>query len=318
MTNTLIIIVKGNNMTTSHLEHFLSAPVHHEQVGQNTIAYRKFGKGPVLLMIHGWPLCGATYRFLIPTLQQHFTCIVPDSPGLGNTKWQNDEDLKFPAQANTFKQFMHQIKASKYHLLAHDTGATIARILAAEDDKNVQSLVLLNTEIMNHRPSPLPLYQALFRIPGASWAFKQLLKSKTYVKSSLGFSGCFYDNRLINDEFYQLYIQPLISNKAKRLGALSYLNAIDWNLVDQLDTTHQAIKAPLKLIWGTEDPFFPLENARTLIGLSPRCNGMVEIEKTALMAYEEQPEKVLDAAFEFWGKHDIIKVDQKTEALAMA
>jgi len=305
-------------MTDSYLKVFQSAPVHHEQVGRNTIAYRKFGKGPVLLMIHGWPLCSATYRFLIPTLQQHFTCIVPDSPGLGETKWQDIEDLKFPAQANTFKQFMYQLKISKYHLLAHNTGATIARILAAEDVKSVQSLVLLNTEIMNHRPSPLPLYQTLFRIPGSNWAFKHLLKSKTYVKSSLGFAGCFYDKSLINDEFCQLYIQPLILNKTKRLGALSYLDAIDWKLVDRLDTIHQEIKAPLKLIWGTEDPFFPLENARTLIGLSPKCDGLIEIEKTALMAYEEQPEKVLNAAFEFWRKHDFIQVDKKFEDLAIA
>jgi len=305
-------------MTDSHLEHFLSAKVHHEQVGNNTIAYRKFGKGPVLLMIHGWPLSGATYRFLIPTLQQHFTCIVPDSPGLGETKWQNVDDLKFQAQANTFKKFMSQLNIPKYHLLAHDTGATIARILASENVKSVQSLVVLNTEIMNHRPSPLPLYQILFRLPGAGWVFKQLLKSKAYVKSSLGFAGCFYDNNLVNDEFYHLYIQPLIDNKAKRLGALSYLTAIDWSLVDQLDTIHHKIKAPLTLIWGTEDPFFPLKNARTLVGLSPQCDGLVEIEKTALMAYEEQPEKVLNAAFEFWRKHDVIGAEQNIEALAMS
>ena len=305
-------------MTDSHLKAFLSAPLHYEQVGRNTIAYRKFGKGPVLLMIHGWPLNSATYRFLIPTLQQHFTCIVPDSPGLGETKWQDAQDLKFPAQANTFRQFIRQLKISKYHLLAHDTGATIARILATKDAKSVQSLVLLNTEIMNHRPSPLPLYQALFRLPGANWAFKQLLKSKTYVKSSLGFAGCFYDKNLINDEFYNLYIRPLIISKTKRLGALSYLDAIDWELIDQLDNIHREIKAPLKLIWGTEDPFFPIENARTLIGLSPQCDGLIEIEKTSLMPYEEQPEKVINAAFEFWRKHDFIQIDNKAESLAMA
>ena len=305
-------------MTDSHLKAFLSAPLHYEQVGRNTIAYRKFGKGPVLLMIHGWPLNSATYRFLIPTLQQHFTCIVPDSPGLGETKWQDAQDLKFPAQANTFRQFIRQLKISKYHLLAQDTGATIARILATKDVKSVQSLVLLNTEIMNHRPSPLPLYQTLFRLPGANWAFKQLLKSKTYVKSSLGFAGCFYDKNLINDEFYNLYIHPLIISKTKRLGALSYLDAIDWELIDQLGTIHREIKAPLKLIWGTEDPFFPIENARTLIGLSPQCDGLIEIEKTSLMPYEEQPEKVINAAFEFWRKHDFIQFDNKAESLAMA
>jgi len=257
-------------------------------------------------MVHGWPLSGVTYRYIIPTLQKYFTCVVPDSPGLGETLWEDVSDLKFPAQARTFKVFMQQLNINKYHILAHDTGATIARILASEQKNSVLSMVILNTEIMNHRPSPVPLYQALFKVPGSSWVFKQLLKSKSYVKSPLGLAGCFYDKKFINDEFQRLYLEPVIRDKQRRRGVVSYLAAIDWDLVDSLDEIHKKIAAPIQFIWGTKDPFFPLEDARKLIGLSPKCNGMVEIGDAALMAYEEKPEEVLEAALAFWKKQGFV------------
>ena len=302
-------------MKDSFLQHFQNAQIQYEKVGRNTIAYRKFGSGPVLLMVHGWPLSGVTYRYLIPTLEKHFTCIVPDSPGLGETLWEDTSDLKFPVQANTFKLFMQQLMIGKYHILAHDTGATIARILASKQPKAVLSMVILNTEIMNQRPSPVPLYQTLFKLPGSSWVFKQLLKSKVYVKSPLGLAGCFYDKALINDEFQHLYLDPIIKDKQRLNGVLSYLDAIDWDLVDSLDEIHKKIVAPIQFIWGTKDPFFPIEDARNLIGLSPKCNGMVEIEDAALMVYEEKPEDVLDAALAFWKQQGFLNANTHEESI---
>jgi len=302
-------------MTDSFLQHFQNAQVQYEKVGRNTIAYRKFGSGPVLLMVHGWPLSGVTYRYLIPTLERYFTCIVPDSPGLGETLWEEKSDLKFPVQANTFKLFMQQLNIGKYHILAHDTGATIARILASQEQKSILSMVILNTEIMNHRPSPIPLYQTLFKVPGSSWVFKYLLKSKFYVKSKLGLAGCFYDKKFINDEFQRLYLDPVINDKQRRRGVLSYLGAIDWDLVDSLDEIHKKIVAPIQFIWGTKDPFFPIEDARNLIGLSPKCNGMVEVDGTALMAYEEKPEEVLEAALAFWKEQGFVSVNTHVDSI---
>src|SRR5262245_52293837 len=45
----------------SNLAAYLSAPVERVNIGTE-IAYRRFGRGPAIVLIHGWPLNGATWR----------------------------------------------------------------------------------------------------------------------------------------------------------------------------------------------------------------------------------------------------------------
>lgn len=282
------------------INEFLEIPVHRQKVGYNTIAYRRVGKGPALLCIHGWPLNSATYRFLLPELQKHFTCILPDSPGLGETEWQRKEDLHFQAQADGFQNFMSALGIDSYHVIAHDTGATIARLLAAKDASPVKSLIIMNTEIMNHRPPLLPFYQLLLNLPGSAWLFAQLMRSKLYVRSMLGFGKVFLDKQKMDDTFISQNVEPIVKDTKRRAGMINYFRGIDWQVVDGIDQTHREIKAPVKMIWGKQDFFFAVEQGRRLVGLSPKCHGIAEIEGAGLLPHEEQPEAVFAAAAKFW------------------
>src|SRR5687768_925308 len=121
-------------------------------VGTAEIAYRRFGDGPPLVMIHGWPLSGFTYRHVIPRLARSFTCYAPDSPGAGDSRWRPDHDFPFHGQAQAYARFVDKLGLDRFALLAHDTGATIARELALIVGRRAERLVMINTEIPNHRP----------------------------------------------------------------------------------------------------------------------------------------------------------------------
>lgn len=58
-----------------------------------TISLRIFGQGPALVLIHGFPVHGYTWRKLPPTLSERFTCYVVDLPGLGDSDWSSNTDL---------------------------------------------------------------------------------------------------------------------------------------------------------------------------------------------------------------------------------
>src|SRR5262245_58614658 len=88
---------------------FLDAPLSFQDVGTAEIAYRKLGAGPPLLFIHGWPLSGFTFRHLLPRLSQSFTCIVPDSPGAGDTRSRGNHDFSFRGQAAAYARFVDRI-----------------------------------------------------------------------------------------------------------------------------------------------------------------------------------------------------------------
>ena len=59
-------------------------------VGHSQVPYWCFGEGPDLFFVHGWPLTSATWRELVPSLSEHFTCHLIDLPGTGESEWDAD------------------------------------------------------------------------------------------------------------------------------------------------------------------------------------------------------------------------------------
>src|SRR5215470_8889218 len=109
---------------------FRAATIVYVDVGTVEIAYRQFGAerpGNPLLLIHGWPLSGFTWRHCISGLAHRRRCIVVDSPGAGDTKWNPEHEFRFRGQAEAYARFVDAIGIGRFDVLAHDTGATIAR-----------------------------------------------------------------------------------------------------------------------------------------------------------------------------------------------
>jgi pimeloyl-ACP methyl ester carboxylesterase len=146
-----------------------AAPVKFIDLGHCELAYRVFGQGPELMLVHGYPLSGLTFRNIVPKLAEHFTCYVPDLPGCGETRWSERTDFRFAAQAQTLQRFIDELGLESYAVMAHDTGGTIARQLAIVDKGRVKSMVLIGTEIPFHRPPWIQFFQKIGdpRKPGA-------------------------------------------------------------------------------------------------------------------------------------------------------
>jgi pimeloyl-ACP methyl ester carboxylesterase len=284
---------------SSSTERFLNQEVQYEDIGTARIAYRRFGKGAPLVLVHGWPLWGFTFRKIIPILSGRFTCYVVDLPGAGETRWTPKTDFKFAGQASSLKGFIDRLGLKSYSLLAHDTGATIARQLCLIDPERVERLVAIDTEIPGHRPPWIPLFQKLSVLPGNDVLFRLVLRSKTFLRSSLGFGGLFNDLSLLEGDFHDHIIAPMIQSPAVMSGQRRYLQGIDWTLVDSLADKHRDMKAPVLLIWGEDDPVFPIHLARKMVPQFKNCKGLVSVPRTKLLPHEEQPDPVGRLALEF-------------------
>src|SRR5690349_17714311 len=110
------------------------------------MAYRSFGSGPALVFIHGFPLSGFTWRFVVPALSARFTCHVFDSPGAGETRWKEENDFSFSGQAANYQRALEKLAPEGFSLMAQDTGATIAREIALRMGSRVNKLVAIDTE----------------------------------------------------------------------------------------------------------------------------------------------------------------------------
>src|SRR5207248_10598218 len=105
------------------------------------------------------------------------------APGLRDTTWRDDTRFDFRSQARTFAALVDALGLDRYPVLAHDTGASIGRVLWVEHTKRIRRIVLLNTEIPGHRPPWVPTYQRLTRAPGSIAIFRRLLASRAFCRS---------------------------------------------------------------------------------------------------------------------------------------
>src|SRR5690242_12099054 len=82
---------------------FRGAPHAFLDVGRSRLAYRRFGRGPDVLFLHGWPLHSATFRRVVHRLAGDFTCHLFDLPGTGQTETPEDATIDFPSHAATVR-----------------------------------------------------------------------------------------------------------------------------------------------------------------------------------------------------------------------
>jgi len=70
-------------MTDAATRFYVDAPVQRVDTGTARLVCRRYGSGPPLLLVHGFPLSGFTWRKVLPELSARHTCWVPDLPGMG-------------------------------------------------------------------------------------------------------------------------------------------------------------------------------------------------------------------------------------------
>lgn len=281
--------------TQTHSGSRFDTPHQYIDVGHSDIAYWRFGQGPDLVLIHGWPLKAATFRNLIPTLAQHYTCHCIDLPGAGLSRYTSQTPFGLTAHAQTVQTVIQQLGLSHFALLGHDSGGAIARFIAAEAGDSVYGVVLGNTEIPHHEPLLLKMLVGLGKIPGAFRLFTHALSWKWLRHSQFGFGSCFSNAELSDGEFYQLFVSDLQSTEhqsgQRRNGQLEMLRHFSPADIHKLEAAHQRITAPSVLLWGDEDPYFPIAQAEQMLYQFKGGAELKRYPKGRLLVHEEFPQR---------------------------
>ena len=175
----------------------------------------------------------------------------------------------------------------------------IGRQLALIDGGRIRKFAMTNTEIPYHRPPWIPLLRRLMVVPGANAAFRWILRSRRFLRSSAGLGGSFSNLDLIEGEFHDYIITPLICSSYRMQGHINFSRGWDWNLVDAMKAKHAQITMPVLLVWGEDDPTFPIEKAEKMVQQFGDCRGVERIPSAKLFVQEEQPEMVSKILLQF-------------------
>ncbi|MBL9021351.1 MAG: alpha/beta hydrolase [Myxococcales bacterium] len=270
-------------------------------VGSSRIATYSFGSGPPVVLVHGWPLSGATFRHLIAELRGDFTCHVLDLPGAGQTETADLREVDLRVHAETVRAVVDALDLGSYALFGHDSGGFVARVVASQDPR-VTGLALTNTEIPGHTPPLLTLYVLLAKVGLAGPAVRALVSSRLLRRSALGFGGCFTDAGWVDGEFAEIFLQPLVLSARACAGAVALLENADHSVFADLERVHAAIRVPVSLVWGAADPWFPIAKARAMLGQLGGPASLVEIEGGKLFVHEDRAAEVARAVAPFFAR----------------
>ncbi len=106
------------------------------------------GNGPPLLLLHGHPQTHAMWHLVAPALAQHFTVVMMDLRGYGDSARPSSDAehavYSKRAMANDALTVMQHYGFERFGVLAHDRGARVAHRLALDHAAAVERLMLLD------------------------------------------------------------------------------------------------------------------------------------------------------------------------------
>ncbi len=116
--------------------------------GAARIYARIGGSGPPLVLLHGYPQSHVCWHRIAPKLAEHFTLILPDLRGYGESSCPADEPGHFAyskrAMAVDVIAMMDELEHETFRLVGHDRGARVAYRLALDFPDRLDRLGILD------------------------------------------------------------------------------------------------------------------------------------------------------------------------------
>jgi haloacetate dehalogenase len=109
---------------------------------------RSGGKGPPLLLLHGYAQTNVMWHRVAPALAEHFSLVIADLPGYGWSSVQEAEANHAPydkrSMAKGMVELMEALGHVRFRLAGHDRGGRVAYRLALDHPGRLEKLATLD------------------------------------------------------------------------------------------------------------------------------------------------------------------------------
>ncbi|MBX2854029.1 MAG: alpha/beta hydrolase [Rhodobacteraceae bacterium] len=250
------------------------------------------GDGQPLVLAHGWPWSSMSWRRIIPALVERFRVHWYDMPGYGQSEMHTDQRTSLDVQGEIFAVMLDHWGLKRPAVIAHDFGgATTLRahlLHGAEYDR----LVLMNVVAM--RPWGSAFFEHVGRHVDAFIGLPPHIHeavARAYIQGALV-------NDLPEDDFEGL-VRPWLSEDGRASFYRQFAQA-DERYTAEVEPMFGAVRCPVQILWGEDDPWIPIERGRCLHQCIPQAD-FIPLPGVGHLPQLEQPEAVLRAVSPFLG-----------------
>ncbi len=254
------------------------------------VAAGRGGTGPDLVLAHGWPWSSFSWHRVIPELAKSFTVHWYDMPGYGESDKSKDQRTSLDVQGEIFAEMLVHWRLSRPKVVAHDFGgATTLRahlLHRCEFDKyllmNVVAMRPWGSEFFDHVRQHVDAFQGL-----PPHIHKAVVAA--YIQGALV-------NQIPVEDFDAL-VAPWLSKE----GAASFYRQItqaDERFTEAVEAQFGEVRCPVKIVWGEDDPWIPLDRGKALHQLMPKAE-FSTIQGAGHMPQLEKTDAVLKETLDF-------------------
>ena len=120
---------------------------HHAKLDGVTLHYVVSGRGPAVVLLHGWPQTWYEWRHIIPALAERYTVIAPDLRGHGDSSRPETGYDKKTVANDVWQLVNGKLGHERFFVVGHDWGGPTAYALAAAHPEAVTRLAILDVVI---------------------------------------------------------------------------------------------------------------------------------------------------------------------------
>jgi pimeloyl-ACP methyl ester carboxylesterase len=253
------------------------------------------GQGPPVVLLHGFPETWFAWRKQIPALAEHYSLIVPDLRGYGDTA-KPDTGYDKRTMATDVRELLRRLGHDRVALVGHDRGARVATRFAKDHRDVVDRLV-----VMDNIPTRV-IFQSLDATSAKlQWWFlfnqvphlpEALIAGREEMWLRHFFGAWSYDPQMLTDDEIAVYVRAYSQPGAVRGACNDYRAAAQDVAQDERDAD-QLIDCPTLALWGEDfdavGQFFDV--LETWRGMAHDVRG-ISIPQCAHLPHEERPDVV--------------------------
>ena len=239
------------------------------------LSYERQGKGPPLVLIHGFPLDLSIWDKVVPLLENDFDLIAPDLRGFGESSTM-DGPCTMLDFANDIAGLLDFLEVEKAAFAGHSMGGYVALAFAKEYPERVSGLALISSQ------------------PGADILERKEGRYKTaqdVADKGVGVVAEAMTPKLSANKEVQDFVRALTIAQSKN-GVIGALKAMAER--DDFMSILPQFKFPILLIHGDADALIPVDRARDVKAVLPDAR-LVELTGAGHMPMLEVPDETAEA-----------------------
>jgi len=270
------------------------------------------GKGPAVLLLHGYPETHAMWHKIAPTLAREYTVVCPDLRGYGDSSkpkgLPDHSNYSKRAVALDMVEVMDALGHDTFHVVGHDRGGRVAHRLARDHGSRVKTLTVLDI-------SPtLKMYESTnFQFARAYYHWFLLIQEAPIPERMLAGLGPFYILKRLgrgksglkhfDNAAMASYVRAFKDPRTIHATCEDYRASATIDLFHDKKDLAKKITMPLLAIWGRQGVvqalFDPIEDWREVAtnvhGRALQCGHFIP---------EEKPKELLAELRRFWHQHE--------------